>query len=221
MNAFQFLFNWYNFPFLVALGCCLFFAFVQLIGGFSDNDGDPDLDTDLDLMADVDGDIDTDLEADAGAGRAVGVLGWLGIGQVPLVLVLMALLGSFGFIGLLTSTLLIETVSLPVELGFAIALLVALVLGFFGGGVLSRAFGRVVGRSSLAVSNEQLVGRAGVVVSASVSPSYGRVAVRDSQGTMHTVFAVVEGGTNLPERAEVAITRYDASQRRFVVRALR
>ncbi|NJM08852.1 YqiJ family protein [Candidatus Gracilibacteria bacterium] len=225
MSAFQFLFAWYNIPFLVALGCCLFFALVQLIGGFGDNDADTDVDADVDVDLDIDANADGGFDADldsaaAHHGGGAGLLGWLGVGQVPLVLVLIALLGSFGFIGLLTSALLIETLALPITIG-AVAMITGLLLGFFATGALSRAFGRIAGRSNAAISNEQLVGRAGIVVSPSVSPSYGRVAVRDSHGTLHTIFAVVEGSTNLPERAEVAVTRYDAVQRRFVVRALR
>jgi membrane protein implicated in regulation of membrane protease activity len=226
---FGFLLAWYNLPFIAGLGCFLALALLQIIGGFGDQDADADADADLDVDvdADVDADIDVDADADADADVASGdggmvaeALSALGIGRVPLMLVLMAFLGSFGVIGLLANTLLVGVLGSYPNAALIPMLLGVVLLGLILTGRISRLLGRLTPRSSTATSFDQLVGRVGVVVSHSVSPSYGRVQVRDTFGTLHTVYAVIDGGEPLPERSEVALLTYDAIRRCFVVRGL-
>lgn len=215
MGPFGFLFAWYNVPFLVALGCCLLFALMQIVAGFGDNDADVD--------ADADGDVDADIDADGiapGNAGAVDALAFLGIGQVPVMLVLIVLLGSLGSLGLLANTVLITLLGLQPGLAVVGSLAGGLLLAVLITGRTSRMLGKVAGNVSMAVSSAQLVGRAGVVVSPSVSPTYGKVTVRDSNGTMHTVFAVTRGETLL-ERSEVALLAYDDVRRVFTVRELK
>jgi membrane protein implicated in regulation of membrane protease activity len=228
--VFSFLLNWYNVPFLIALGGCLLFAVLQVIGGIGDSDADTDVSVESDAEVDVDADldIDTDFEASADlpaasgehALQSSGPLAALGVGRLPLALVMMALLGCFGAIGLLANTLLAGALGGYAPLIFPIVLIVAGVLAFVLTGRISRLLGRAVAESSTAVGFEQLVGRVGTVSSASISSTYGRVSVRDSYGTTHTVYAVIERGEALPERSEVALVAYDAIQRRFLARPM-
>jgi hypothetical protein len=229
MGPFSFLFAWYNVPFLVALGCCLLFALMQIVAGFGDNDadvdadadGDVDVDADVDADADVDGDVDADADADAGGSPGfAGALSALGIGHVPVMLVLIVLLGSLGSIGLIANAVLIATLGVEPGLALIGSLAGGFLLALLITGRTSRALGKVVGNVSTAVSIEQLVGRVGVVVSPSVSPTYGKVSVRDANGGVHTVFAVTRG-EQLPERSEVALLAYDTSKRVFTVREIR
>ena len=201
MGSFSFLLAWYNAPFLVALGCCLLFAFMQMVAGFGDADADADADTD----------------ASDGLSEALATLG---IGQVPLMLVLIVLLGSLGAIGLIANTVLINSLGLSPIIALTISLLGGLALAVLITGRASRILGKVVGNVSTAVSFEQLVGRAGVVASPSVSPSYGKITVRDAYGSLHTVFGVTRG-EQLPDRSEVALLSYDTARRVFIVRELR
>ena len=201
MGSFSFLLAWYNAPFLVALSCCLLFAFMQMVAGFGDADADADADTD----------------ASDGLSEALATLG---IGQVPLMLVLIVLLGSLGAIGLIANTVLINSLGLSPIIALTISLLGGLALAVLITGRASRILGKVVGNVSTAVSFEQLVGRAGVVASPSVSPSYGKITVRDAYGSLHTVFGVTRG-EQLPERSEVALLSYDTARRVFIVRELR
>lgn len=230
MNAFTYLLSGQNIPFLVALGCSLVLALVQIVSGFGDHDADVDADADIDADVDADVDIDTDVDADADvdvdvdadaehdlhAGGGGGLLGALGIGKVPLMLVLIGLLGSFGAVGLLVNSMLSFGGSYPAW-GFPLVLVGSFVLALPLTRALSNLFAQIAPRSSTAVSLAQLVGRVGTVVSATVSATYGRVAVRDSHGSIHTVYAIVETSDPLPERSEVALIRYDEAQRRFIV----
>ena len=135
-------------------------------------------------------------------------------------LVLIVLLGSLGAIGLIANTVLINSLGLSPIIALTISLLGGLALAVLITGRASRILGKVVGNVSTAVSFEQLVGRAGVVASPSVSPSYGKITVRDAYGSLHTVFGVTRG-EQLPERSEVALLSYDTARRVFIVRELR
>ena len=144
----------------------------------------------------------------------------LGVGQVPLLLALMATLGSFGISGLLINTVLAQSLAAYPPLAIVGVLLASLVLGGLLGGRISRAMYALAPESEAAVSYEQLVGRLGTVISNGVSPTYGRVEVRDRFGSLHTVFAVVESGEPIPEHSEVALVSYDSKQRRFQVKQM-
>lgn len=215
MNALAQLISGQNIPFLVALGCCVVLAAMQIAAGF----GDADADTGVDADADAGVDVDVDADADAPTGGA-GALALLGVGQLPLMLILMVFLGCFGALGLLANTLVVGvTGGYPGWALFAVLLLsAAAALPLTG--ALGRQVARVAARSTTAVTSAQLVGRVGQVVSAGVSRSYGRVQVRDAHGSLHTVFAVADTDEPLPERSDVALVAYDDRERRYTVRQL-
>ena len=120
--------SWWNLVFVVPFGLALLYLGVYTVSGITFGEGEADLhgdfgdaDADADLHADVDADHDLHVDADADAnadadGDAhadadshggsdqpvhLAILSWLGVGRVPLSLVLMVLLlfwGSIGFI---------------------------------------------------------------------------------------------------------------------------
>jgi|HigsolmetaAR201D_1030396.scaffolds.fasta_scaffold10090_2 membrane protein implicated in regulation of membrane protease activity len=226
---FGFLLYWYNIPFIVALGCCVVLGLLQIVGGFGDTDVDADVGVDIDADVDIDAHVDADIGAHAAqvvpgevakGGPFASVLTAFGLGQTPLLLVLMVLLGSFSIIGLLANTMLVNIVGSYPSFWFFAILLLSFVLALWLTSRFGRMFNRISPNSSTAISFEQLVGRVGIVVSTQVSSTYGRVQVKDRFGSLHTVFAVIESGPHLPERSEVALVAYDAARRQFVVRGL-
>src|SRR5262249_9454744 len=155
---------------------------------------DVDIDHDVDLDAHAphaEADLDHDLHVAHNPAGPVGVLSALGVGRIPLMLVLMGFLGSFGAVGLIINSLIGSAYP---SWGLIAVLLLSLVAAFPLTRALSGLLARIAPRSSTAVSIEQLVGRAGTVSSPSVSTTYGRVSVRDIYGTLHTVYAVIESG---------------------------
>ncbi len=219
---FSFLLTWYNLPFLIALGGCILLALIQVIGGLGDTEADADVDADIDVDVDAHLDASADLpQAHTGHGHEPsGLLTALGIQRVPLAIVLMALLGSFGAVGLVVNTLLSSVLGGYPPPAFLIVLIVAGALALMLTKRSSGLLGRAVSETSTAVSFEQLVGRVGIVSSTSVSSTYGRVRVRDNHGSVHTVYAIIERGDPLPEHSEVALVAYDQAQRRFLVRLM-
>jgi len=120
-----------------------------------------------------------DLHADADGGD---LLGWLGIGRVPLLMLLVVFLALFGLIGLA-----IQQFAGPVPLWIAVpaAAAGALPLTGFGGRGLARI---MPGDETTAVSLDSLVGRRGTITIGTArrgSPAQARVA--DIHGQPHYV----------------------------------
>jgi hypothetical protein len=149
-----------NLPFAVALVLMLMIGAVEAVGlgvGAAGVDAGPDLDGDADL------------------------LGWLGVGRIPLLMLIVVLLALFGMIGIA------------------------------GQQIAARGLARIMPQDeTTAVSLEELVGlRATVVVGTARQGSPARASVRDRHGLTHYVMAeptdaqsVGEGGTLLLVRRE-------------------
>ena len=118
-----------------------------------------------------------DLHADGGH-----VLGWLGIGQVPLLVILVVLLAWFGMIGIGVQQFADALLGNPLSpwLAAPIAFVAALPLL----GVSARALGRIMpGDETTAVSLDSLVGkRAQVVVGLARRGCPAQARVRDAYG---------------------------------------
>lgn len=110
---------WYNLPFSLALLLFLGLSALQFIGLDQDHDADVDADADLDLDHDLDIDHDADLDHDldhdvdhdlTGAPGWLGALKFLGVGQAPVTMILLLLVGSFGLLGWIANWLLLGVV---------------------------------------------------------------------------------------------------------------
>jgi hypothetical protein len=218
--VFAFLLDWYNLPFLIALAGCTIFALLQIVGGMSEGDTDLDIDGDHDVDLDGTGNLDPNADLPDHDGPISAFLGMLGIGKLPLAIVLMSLLGSIGALGLILNSLLLTFIGSYTGFFFPIVICVVLIVSILVTGRISRFIGRFVAENSAVIGIEELVGRAGTVTSASISSSYGRVSLRDAHGTTHTVYAVLESDQSAPERSEVALISYDKQNQRFIARLL-
>ncbi|MBE9552522.1 MAG: DUF1449 family protein, partial [Proteobacteria bacterium] len=142
-----------NRPFAIAIAAMLILGFLELLlamGGFGmmgvldnlvpddwDLDANIDVDAGVDMDADLDMDMDADLDADADVGGGAGaflqmVLGFFGIGRVPLLVVIVAFLTSFGLAGYVTQSI-VHGVT-----GFYLPALLASIPAFFGGSFATR-----------------------------------------------------------------------------------
>ena len=95
-----------NLPFVVSLGFTLGLLVIELVSmifGFGlSNVMDsvmPDFDADIDVDLDVDADTDVDIDAPQ-AGGSPGFLSWLGLGKVPLAVLMVLALTFFGLFGI-------------------------------------------------------------------------------------------------------------------------
>lgn len=149
----------------------------------------PDFDTDLDLDADVgvDGDVDMDADLDLGEpGLFESFFGWLNVGRVPLLVLLLSFLGSFAGGGYLLQALSAGFVGLlPAFLVGPVALAAAL--------PATRGTSRVLGRilpkeETYAIDPEDFVGElATVTLGPVVRATAGKARVMDAHGNLHFV----------------------------------
>lgn len=195
-----------NRPFAISIAAMLILGFLELLlamGGFGmmgalDNlvPDDWDLDADLDVDAGVDMDMDADIDLDAdmdahvdtggGAGAFLQmVLGFFGVGRVPLLVVIVAFLTSFGLAGYATQ-MVVHGVS-----GYFLPALLASIPAFFGGSFATRYLAIGIGRlvpdiETEAVDSKTFIGRTAVLTLGEAragNPAQGKL--RDHNGQAH------------------------------------
>jgi hypothetical protein len=201
-----------NKPFAVAIAIMFAIAALEVLStlmgaGLSrmidsllpDSLGDIDLDADADIDADVDTDIDADIDTDVDAGVAHGgggsggdfalsvLLGWLCIGQVPILILAIIFLTVFGLSGLL-----LQGISSSVTGGLLPGGLIsfpAAVVGIGGVRVFGRMFARLIPTvQSSAVSKRSFIGRIATITLGTArpnAPTQGKLY--DSYGQAHYV----------------------------------
>ena len=151
MNA-EWLLHWWNLIFLLPFGLALLYLGLYTLSGitFGDADidhgfdADHDLSADHDMGADAGHDLDADQDMDAGhdaapaAGHASGPLAplsWLGVGRVPLSILLMVLLLTWGVVGFVANAAMekrgASAAFLSVPISAAVSLLMTLARGDF------------------------------------------------------------------------------------------
>jgi hypothetical protein len=179
-----------NWPFIVALGVMLGLALLEtlifLLGGSLSGFID-------DLLPDgPDGDIDVPAEADlsapgASSGMLEQVLGWFAVGRVPFLVIVIALLTSFGLVGLTLQAVLRQAMGYP--LPASLAAIPALVGASFSTRWLALRIARIIPKEETsAVSRDSFIGRVATVTLGSArsgEPTQARLT--DSHGQTHYV----------------------------------
>lgn len=233
------LFTWANAPYTSALLVVVFSLLFQLVGllpwgegdhalegdtgdadgshtlaadGHHDTDAAPDVDGDHDGHHDADH--DQDVEGDHG-----GLLALLGVGKVPLSIVLQTLFMMFGLVGVSATTLIAWMTGHLATSYLALSAPIALL----GGLVLSMVTVRTVARVVPSVSGQahtrrELVGQSGVVISSKVSAEFGEVRLQDPTGrTLRLICYTGAEEPLIPEGTEVVITDWDREHDRLYV----
>lgn len=198
MTFWSFLNHGWNVPFLVLLGVVAVALVLQAVGGLLDGH-DAEVDGHGDGLADG------------------GLLGMLGVGRVPL-MVVWATFGIFaGFTGLAVNRWLYapDTDAYP-GWGLPASLLLAGTVGLVAVRLFAGLAGRLVdtgGRG--ATAKRELVGLPGVVASPALDAAFGEVRLRDARGNellVHAQLAPGEPGGALAQGRPVALVGYDAER---------
>lgn len=201
MTGIDFLLADQNWPFLAAMAMTLAIAALQVVSlalglGLSqalDNllpDFAADIDADLDLDVDLDADLDTDFDGAGIAGVEPGLIGqafgWLNVGRVPLLILLVSFLGLFtliGYFGQLAAAAVIAP--LPAILAGPAAAAVALPATR----IASRLLAHVVPKEeTYVVSDEEFVGLVARITLGPVDRTTpGKAKLNDQFGNAHFV----------------------------------
>ena len=207
----------YNVWFTAPLAIVFLLALVRLATGAMDF-GDVDADVDMDADIDADADVDADMDADTGSqGSAFGnVFGFLNVGRVPLMIVLMSLFVTWGIFGLIANALL-NIPETPNRVW--ISCIIAFFCCFLGTRYISIALSKLFPESEKAISDVQLLGLRGRVISGQITTTFGTARVQVPDGPELTVSCRVERDGITPVKGDtVILINYDRTKRIFDVK---
>lgn len=188
--------EWWNLIFLLPAFAAVLYILLLAVGAMPFDDFGVDI---------ADGDADHD------------VLSLLGIGRVPLALVLVTFCLLWGFIGWFATRAFSTIWPNP-----GVFVWPALAAAFFGAGLLTSLMARGVGRliprsASQSTGARDLVGRM-AETRYPVSATAGSVQVYDRHGSLHEVSArVLPGEAPIPAGTPVVLWRYDDAAGAFLV----
>lgn len=212
------LLQWWNLVFLLPAVAALLFLLLLALGALpaEGNHGDVHLEPGLHLDihgAHIEihpGDLPDDVSSDSDPFR--GALSLIGVGRIPLSLVLMSFLFLWGFFGWVANQVFGNVIASP-----ALFIWPSLAVALVGAGAFTRFLAVRLGRlmpstESYGVTARGLVGRIADVRYALTETS-GSVQVYDEFGTMHeTAARVMPGESPIPAGARVVLWRYDAGE---------
>lgn len=178
-----------NFPFTIALltmvGIALLEGITTLLGfGLSNLLGH--------FLPDIDAQPDLDVEHPSSGSSLGNLLGWLNVGRVPLMVLLVVFLTIFGLLGYALQAMFLSIIGqmLPGLLAALLSLLLSL--------PLVRFFGKLVGKlmpndETEAISADTFIGRiATITVGTATKGRPARAKFQDNYGTTHLVMVEPE-----------------------------
>ena len=209
------LLQWWNLIFVLPFIGALFYVLLLCTGSLS-ADHDAELNVDIDHDADLDHDAGLADGHEFGAGMLAHALSVLGIGRVPLSIIVISFCFIWGFTGFASNSLLKAV--LPSLLFVWVSLAVALAAAVILTGSLARLMARIMPvTESYAVSLEQLIGRWGEAATR-IDESFGQAIVHDDAGMLHTVQCLVRSGEHpIPKGSRVILIFFDKRQNAFFV----
>ncbi len=195
--------TWHTLVFILPLGIGLALLFGSA-AGLADFGGDLDVDADAD--ADADGETETSWFAAA--------LSLLGVGRVPLSILLMTAAFTFGGVGLVVKALFAAALGPNAAAGVAlgIALLATPVLTGAAAHWLARL---LPSTETYASPMDALVGKTGVAT-LDISRDFGIAHVTDEDGTQMRIRCRTYDGA-IEAGSPVLVTEYDSDQHEFTV----
>ncbi len=229
----EWLLGWWNLIFLIPLGLALAYLFAYTLSGwtFGDAHVDVDAEADIDVHADIDTQVDVghelehgsghhDVDVDSDVGHSTGIMTafvGLGVGRVPLSIVLMVLCLTYGTAGFASNQLLRNSLA---ESGVWLSLPIAVLLSLGLTMVVSRLVAQYMPLNETSARlRSDLVGRRGVAIFG-IDKVSGMVAVTDEGGDRYQVAARIYKENNaIPAGTEVVLTRYDTAGGYFFVKA--
>ncbi|MDX8353586.1 YqiJ family protein [Cognatiyoonia sp. IB215182] len=205
------------YPFSIALCVVLGLFILEIISlilggsimaiGSDAPDVDLDIDADFDIDLDADLDVEPDFDTDAAAAPA-GLLGWLGIGEVPFLIWLVSFLTIFGLSGLviLNAGAAISGVTIPL----AASLPLATIAGIYCARFIARIVAAIMPKTeSTAMRTRFLGGHHGVITQGTARR--GRPAeakIKDRHGNIHYLrVEPLEDDVEIPQGRDVHVIR--------------
>lgn len=205
----------YNVWFTAPLTIVFLLALFRLVTGAMDF-GDADMDADVEADADLDMDADVEADTDLQSPSFADIFGFLNVGRVPLMVVLMSLLATWGIAGLIANALL----NVPERPHWVwISYVIALFCSFLGTRYISIALSKLFPESEKAITDVHLLGLRGRVISGQITTTFGTARVQVPDGPELTVSCRAKSDEATPVKGDtVVLINYDRAKRIFEVR---
>lgn len=206
----ELIFSSETYLFTLAIFVMLALALLEIVGmifGLSLSSLVDDFLPDVEMDADFDADIDSDISVDAGGlGPVEGFLAWLAVGKVPLIVLLIILLTSFGIFGIVVQFTAKSILTTP--LPFWMAALPVTITTFWFTAKTGHALGRIMPKEETdARSRDALIGEVAILTLGNATMQLQAEArVTDNFGTRHYVQVIPDQpDTTLKQGDEVLL----------------
>lgn len=215
------LLQWWNLIFVLPFIGALFYILMLVTGAVAadqDAEFNPGVETDVGIEHDADLDHAAGWEHghELDPGLLTRALSFLGIGRVPLSIIVISFCFLWGFWGFAGNTLLAPL--LPSFMFVWVSIAIAFVVSLSLTRTLANAIARIMpATETYAVSLEQLVGKWGESIT-SIDETFGQAHVYDDAGVLHTVQCVVKSGAaTIPRGRQVILLFFDDTHGVFSV----
>ncbi|MBW4654591.1 MAG: YqiJ family protein [Kaiparowitsia implicata GSE-PSE-MK54-09C] len=209
------LFDLVHLPYWLLLGMgILLYVIIIAAGGGDDLDADAAIDIEADADLDSIESLDMDADADGGEFGAAQILGWLGVGRAPLMLLLATDLSLWGLLGWMGNVFLAGLPSTVILLG-------SCALALAGGGQIAKSIGKVFAGFGEDTRGDRLLGCGGTV-STRIIPlqsdhKIGQVDVLDAARNLITVNAMLPDWVTVHPRRGDPIVVIDQTETGYLV----
>ncbi|MBR8829032.1 MAG: DUF1449 family protein [Gomphosphaeria aponina SAG 52.96 = DSM 107014] len=190
------LFHPANLSYWIFLGIGVLLFLLVIFSGGGDND------------LEVETDVDADIEGDFSPGE---ILGWLGIGEAPLILLLAIDFSIWGVTGWMLNVGIGKMIgTIPGGIVAGGIMFTSLCVSLFMGKVISRPLGKIFVSFSEDVSSDRFLGCVGTVVSKKLpylsSGKIGQADVRDIAGNLVTIsVSIPQWSTVIPHQGQAIL----------------
>jgi len=216
------LLQWYNLVYAIPVA----FGILAIAGsalGFGDHEGGHDHDFGDGHDGHLEHDHDAGHEHDNGheQGSGTKILSAIGVGRVPLSILLAMITMIFGGTGLIVNIVL-DSLGLSAGIMFIFTCPVALIISLVLSGLMARLVGRFMPTTeTYVVKKKQLQGSVGTLIT-SVDSRFGLLQVRDRFGHLHQVSCrTISDGAELAKGVQVLLAEYNEKEGIYYVSEFR
>ena len=232
----QELLMWWNLPFVLPFIAGVGYILLMATGTVA-SEHDVDVGVDHEFDAGIDADHDVELDHDASVEHAAefghdhdhglseqqqtsifqAMLGFIGVGKVPLSILLVTFCLLWGFFGYSSNIVFKSTLHFPL-----VYFWLSLAFAFLGAVFFTRTTATVLGRvmpstQTYASKSEDLVGKTGTAIY-DITPRFGSVQVRDQFDNLQEMPCVTaDEQTTIAKGSKVLIVEYDGQREVFIV----
>lgn len=204
----------YNLIFTLPVLLVFFYIVLQFIGFHADHSGIINAD-----IGDIGVSADDDMKAQADGSTLNYVLSFLGVGKVPITMILVPLVMTWGIVGCGCNHIITHTVKPPHWPFMLGSIIIAATAGVVTAKLFAGAIAIILPTAERsATSKKELIGKTARVTSGQVTTSFGRARLRDDHGNSITVYCKIPYGRRVAQKGdEIILLDYDEEDGKFEV----